>query len=328
MAINLDCPRCKAHLRVPNKKAGGYVNCPHCQGRLWVDKAAATDATPAEAVTMSAPPAAPPPAPPPYVAAEVSSPPGVPLRTAAAPVPARSAVSPAAMPALPPTSTPPPAPKLPPMRSSAPAPAVVPAMPPSKPSPPKTTPAAANSAPPAPPLAPPVVLHPHRKVARFISADAAQSTLQLAADGKLPELHLSDGGQKDEQEKKSSSISPWMLYGVVAISVLLSAAIFLLGDSSTTGNAEGRANAWREIEANYFVDPAGNELKPYNRLLREAKRAQQSQDRKTQRELFGRVLDQLRAERGVNEKGLTGSRERDKKLEEQITVLLNGLKQE
>ncbi len=172
-----------------------------------------------------------------------------------------------------------------------------------------------------------MISRPGRKVARFIPADAAQSALTLAADGKLPELHLTDGKQKDQQEKKSS-LSPLALFAIVASSVILSIMILLLGDSSPAVDAEGRARAWSRIEADYFVDPAGNELKPYNLLLREAKRAQQSQDRKTERELFDRVLDMLRAERGVNEKGLTGSRERDKILEEHIMVLLNGLKQD
>ena len=50
MAIKTDCPRCKAHLQVPNKLAGGYVNCPQCKGRLWVAKDAPADATPVDAI--------------------------------------------------------------------------------------------------------------------------------------------------------------------------------------------------------------------------------------------------------------------------------------
>jgi hypothetical protein len=215
------------------------------------------------------------------------------------------------------------------MRASPAPPAVVPPTSPVRPSAPKAATGEANSASPAaPPAAPPVVSRPGRKVARFISADAAQSALSLAADGKLPELHLIDSGQADQQEKKPSSLSPLALFAIVASSVLVSILILLLGDSSPATNAERQNEAWRQIEAGYFVDPGGNELKPYNLMLREAKRAQQSQDRKTERDLFGRILDLLRAERGINEKGLTGSRERDKKLEEQITILLNGLKQE
>ena len=62
MAIKTRLPPLQARAcRVPNKMAGGYVNCPHCKGRFWVDKAAPSDATPADAVTMATPPLAAPP---------------------------------------------------------------------------------------------------------------------------------------------------------------------------------------------------------------------------------------------------------------------------
>ena len=52
MSIKLDCPRCKTLLQVPNKLAGGYVNCPHCKGRLWVSKDAAVEKTPPYGVAV------------------------------------------------------------------------------------------------------------------------------------------------------------------------------------------------------------------------------------------------------------------------------------
>jgi hypothetical protein len=333
MAINLDCPRCKAHLRVPNKKADGYVNCPHCQGRFWVDRAAPSDATPADTVTTAVPPVVLPPAPPPYVATDGPSSLGIPMRSSPAAL-KRDAISPGALPATPATPAPPPSLALPPMRSPSPVQAVVPPAPPGNPAKPNAATGPANDVPPivspgsplAPPVAPPVVSRPGRKVARFISAESAQSSLQPAADGKLPELHLVDGDRKDEQAKKSSSLSPLALVGIISFSVLLSVMILVFGNTSPATNADARAKAWKEIEANYFVNPGGNELKPYNLLLREARRAHQSQDHKSERELFDKVLDLLRAERDVGEKGLTGSRERDKKLQEHIMVLMSGLK--
>ena len=39
MAIKFDCPRCRNSLLVPGEKAGSYVNCPRCGGRFWVPKA-------------------------------------------------------------------------------------------------------------------------------------------------------------------------------------------------------------------------------------------------------------------------------------------------
>jgi hypothetical protein len=307
MAINLDCPRCKTRLRVPNKKAGGYVNCPHCKGRFWVDKAAPSDDAQADAVTIAPPPVAAPP-----------SPPAAPL---AAAIPPRAPRPSATVDMQPPLAVPPAlADKPNKPKPDVPAVTTAPCAPPTMAAPPV---AAATSA-----TAPPVQ-SPGRKVARFISAEAAQSTLQLAADGKLPELHLSDGDQKEEKEKKSSALSPLALIGILFGSVLLTIVIIMAGDTSSSGNTEAQTKAaWAQIEADYFSDPAGSELKPYNRMLREAKRAYQSQDRKTERQLFNKILDMLRAERDANEKGLTGTRQRDKILEQNLTTLLQGINQE
>lgn len=38
MSIRTTCPRCKQPLAIPHKLAGGYVNCPRCEGRFWVNK--------------------------------------------------------------------------------------------------------------------------------------------------------------------------------------------------------------------------------------------------------------------------------------------------
>ncbi|MCX7428253.1 MAG: hypothetical protein NTW96_21820, partial [Planctomycetia bacterium] len=56
--------------------------------------------------------------------------------------------------------------------------------------------------------------------------------------------------------------------------------------------------------------------------LREAQRAASRGDRAGERRLYRQVLDLLRAERDRFDKGLTGSRDRDKKLEELISVML------
>lgn len=36
MPLDVDCPRCKHPLAVPESQAGSYVRCPRCRGRLWV----------------------------------------------------------------------------------------------------------------------------------------------------------------------------------------------------------------------------------------------------------------------------------------------------
>jgi hypothetical protein len=252
MAIRIECPRCHTCLQVPNKLAGGYVNCAHCQGRLWVPKDAPGDATRADAVTMATAGSAPIPGP------------TIPLRP--------GVLSP------PQTVTPPP--------------------------------------PPAPP----------KRIARFITAEAADSTLHLAADGRLPELHLEEGKSKETPEAKSRSVNPLVLLGVLSMSVVLSIVLVLVDWEPPSDSASPQKVQMRQmIEEEYFgagtIDAKG--LEPYQLLLRESQRASTRGDYKTEREQYRQVLDMLRTERGIHEKGLTGSRSRDEKLKNAISILLN-----
>ncbi len=77
---------------------------------------------------------------------------------------------------------------------------------------------------PAPPAAPPQA----RKVARLVSAEAAQSTFKLAADGQLPHLQLQEGDQKDKGQGKSRSIPPLVMIGAWILSVVLTVAIVMI----------------------------------------------------------------------------------------------------
>jgi hypothetical protein len=275
MAVKTDCPRCKAHLQVPIKLAGGYVNCPKCKGRLWVAKDAPTDATPAEVIAVR------------------SGDSGIGLNGASA--------TPLAGP-----------PGSPPIRS-APSTAVAP---PRK---------AANGPlkPPAKPTPPPAPIQ--KKVARLITAEAADSTLQLAADGKLPELALEETAE-EKQDTKSKTVNPWVMFVVLGLCIVFSVVLVLIPtESSSTSRAEQKAEKRRTIEDHYFglnnVENA--KLEPYQILLRNAQRAYTRGDYLTERRNYRRVLELLRQERGNLEKGLTGSRSRDKELEDALSVLLS-----
>jgi len=65
MPIKLDCPRCEKPLSVPRKKAGSYVQCPECMGRLWVpedlpsDTPSSNSAIPSPGLTLEEPVAPP-----------------------------------------------------------------------------------------------------------------------------------------------------------------------------------------------------------------------------------------------------------------------------
>jgi DNA-directed RNA polymerase subunit RPC12/RpoP len=180
---------------------------------------------------------------------------------------------------------------------------------------------------PAEPSAPPPAPEQPKKVARFIAAEPADSALQLAADGKLPQLHLEETASRQTAKARPSSMSPLLLGGILTLSVALSIMLAAIGPPAPTASlVEQQAEKRLFIEHNYFG--GGNldnrPLEPYQLLLREAQRAFSRGDRKTQRDCYRRVLEMLRAERGEGRPGLTGSPSRDKDLEQAIAVLLGG----
>jgi hypothetical protein len=181
-----------------------------------------------------------------------------------------------------------------------------------------------------PPAAPPQV----RKVARLVSAEAAQSTLKLAADGQLPQLQLQEGDKKDKGQGKGRSIPPVVMILAWVVSVVLTIAIMMIssdeGGSSVT--TQDKKEAMARIEEQFFGNPARGELLRYQRLLREARQAHARSDFKAERVYYKQVLDLLhtetwdlpagRASRDRLEKGITGSRERDRELEQLILTVL------
>lgn len=186
--------------------------------------------------------------------------------------------------------------------------------------------APASAAPVPPPIAgtpvgPPAA--PSRKVARFITAEAAQSSLKLSAEGKLPELHLSEAESAASKREKPGGTNRWVLVGMVGLSVVTSILLATV-DLSPTSSSQNRAKqtARQVIETEYFANLDSPEPKdPYQILLRDAQRAYARGDDREERLLYNRVLDLLRAERGPFD-SVTGTRSRDQRLEEQILILL------
>ncbi|MBN1393919.1 MAG: hypothetical protein JW959_02725 [Pirellulales bacterium] len=182
----------------------------------------------------------------------------------------------------------------------------------------------AGPSPADPPRPPP----PRKKVARFIAADDADSKLLPAQDGKLPGLRLDEEAIKDKRpQEKKTSMNPLVLLGLLSASVVLSIVLALVDLNPPTGSGSETKDQQRYlIERDYFG--SGNidnrDLEPHQLLLREAQRAHIRGDRETERDNYRRVLKMLRAERAPGERGLTGSRRRDKQLEDAITVLLSG----
>jgi hypothetical protein len=381
MAIKLPCPRCKRALSVPNKKAGGYVQCPQCTGRLWVPKDAPADATHVDEVVAhgGGPPLSPPagnspapvapsavakgpvPLPPPAspdTLAKVLAPAGSPAVATPSPVPAPGPVPSTAFGQRGPTSLSEPgragpetagrhAPAQsvpqggrptvgqgavqtpwPPAPTAAPA-APTPAAPPvaAKPVAAPVVAPGAIGVPPVPSVAPPVA-QPQpagRKVAHFISAEAAQSTLKLAADGKLPELHLEEGEKKEKNESKQRSVNPVVLIVGLAVSVVMS-ILLAVSDLGPGGSAreQDKNAARRLIREKYYSDmERGSPVKPYQQLLRDADVAHVRRDFDEERRLYREVLDLLHAEGRAPGEGVTGSPDRDRELERWISILLS-----
>jgi hypothetical protein len=290
MTIALDCPRCQTHLRIPNRLAGSYVNCQHCKGRLWVEQNAATDELERELVGAVA------------GGSDAAPPAPAALRPATSPAKSPSPKAPGPSISSPPAATPTPTPresKAPSIQQSSPTPT---------PAPSTTSPA------------------PRKKTARFVSDKAVDSTLRFAADGKLPELRLSEDAGKKKQESALRSNDPLVMVGALSISLVASFALVMMqvGPSAASG-AQQKAEMRQLLKEQYFgAGDLENGLEPYQLLLREAQRAHSRGDRKTECRNYRKVVDLLHAE-GVSEmKGVTGSRSRDKALEDALSVLLSG----
>ena len=192
---------------------------------------------------------------------------------------------------------------------------------------PVSNPSVAEQTPPALVPVPPPAPVPRKRGAGFIAAEPADSTLKLAADGKLPELRLEERAAKQKPEQGERSVNPLAMLGVLTISVVLSIVLALMdmGSPPVSGGRK-KAEMRQKLEDHYFGlgDLKVKQLEPYQILLREARQAYSRGDYKTEREHYRKALDMLRAERGSEERGLTGSRSKDRELEEALLALLSG----
>ena len=102
------------------------------------------------------------------------------------------------------------------------------------------------------------------------------------------------------------------------------ALVFLEPNPGKAGDTATR-DAARRVLIDEYIPSLNPETPPaeYQILLREAQRAHNSGDFKRERELYRRLLLLLYAHRDrAPYEGLTGSAARDRKLEEQLRILL------
>jgi hypothetical protein len=157
-------------------------------------------------------------------------------------------------------------------------------------------------------------------VARFITDRGGDTLVTLGEDGHLPELALVEGPERSRTEKKPRQTSPAVLYTMLAVSFVASLGLLLIETDPPGASSTDVARARLEIRDFYGT---GEELRPYQRLLREARLARSRNDRTAERQAYRRVLDLLNSEDNNRLTGLTGSLERDERLRRLIAVLLS-----
>ena len=146
-----------------------------------------------------------------------------------------------------------------------------------------------------PPAATPTA-PPTRRVAQFITADVAQSQLAVAADGKLPELHLNADEAGPRKRITVGGSNSWGMVVLVSLSLLASLAIFLIPGPSNGPGPTRSANQHREnLRKKYLGDDAAP-LHPYQIELRKALQAHDRGDLKSERQYYLNVLGMLRDE--------------------------------
>lgn len=165
---------------------------------------------------------------------------------------------------------------------------------------------------------------PRKKAVMKILSEPVEPTWTLAADGSLPTLHLQES-QSQDQAAKQRSTNPLLLFVILCASMIVSLAlVFIEPNPGEVGDTTAR-NAARRILTEEYIPSLNPQTPPadYQMLLREAQRAHNRGDLKTERELYRRILLLLYANRDrAPYEGLTGSAARDRKLEEQLRILL------
>lgn len=148
---------------------------------------------------------------------------------------------------------------------------------------------------------------PKRSAARLTLDSAGEPRVQLGADGRLPELRLSEAGAATKEASGKSGVQPWLVIVAVIASTAMSALLLLWTPDSSESTREGQAQS-RFLLRNFY-GKEGSELEPYQKLLRQAA-VEHSQGRiREERRLYLKVLDLLNSadvlDRG-NFHGLTG----------------------
>ncbi len=172
-----------------------------------------------------------------------------------------------------------------------------------------------------------------RTLARFITDGPGDPLVKLGEDGHLPELNLHEAQSSEKKDARPKESNSTMLLAVLGVSFGLTILMLFLDAGSVGGNQELKDSARFEIREYYGAE--GETLKPYQELLREARRARSRRDFDAERRDYRQVLSMLRSEtKDTLSKytGLTGQKtyeegstkkKSDQRLEELIAILLS-----
>ena len=160
-------------------------------------------------------------------------------------------------------------------------------------------------------------------VARFIAAASQDSTVQLTADGKLPELSLAEATAKKAKPAESNT-SPLVL-GLALVASTVMSILLLVADFGGGSATTETADQAREALQAYYVreDGAEGPLLPYQQLLKDASLAHSLRKFDEEQERYRQVLSLLRSEAKNEYSGLTGTKSSDKELQKLLGIVLD-----
>jgi hypothetical protein len=115
--------------------------------------------------------------------------------------------------------------------------------------------------------------------------------VQLGADGRLPELNLSEATSAAPQEADGVAVRPWLAIVAVVASTAVSALLLLWSPDPAGSSSRIHQDAREQLKQFYGKD--ADNLEPYQKLLRQAA-VERSQGRLgEERRMYLRVLDLL-----------------------------------
>ena len=145
----------------------------------------------------------------------------------------------------------------------------------------------------------------NRQVARFLTNQGGDSLVKLGEDGHLPELMLIEEANPKARKKEKRQSNPILLYLGVAFSMLFSTLLLFVDFEDGAVSASDKDIARRQI-ADFYKKTPNEELKSYQKVLRNARLARSLGDKGSERRRYHQVLDMLNSEDLHPELGLTG----------------------